>query len=202
MNIENSWKQMDEQKDDDLSFLLQSGRFRKLHSSNPLKKIKDSLVFSMIWAILIAAAYVYVMILFPQWPVLLCIGAVLLFTVWAGYQAFLHYKSIQLFVVENSLLAEMKKHYAGINNWMKMQMKAAIFIYPVAAAGGFMIGGMVGSGKSIQWFLSKPVVIVALILTILILVPLSILLAKWLFKKSFGKHLVQLKKNVAELENG
>jgi signal transduction histidine kinase len=202
MNLENSWKQLGQQKDEDLSSLLQAGSFRKLHSSNPLHKIKNSLVFSMVWAVVIASGYVYVMILFPQWQVLLCIGIVLLFTLWAGYTAYLQYRNIRLFVMEDSLLAEMKKHYAGINSWMKMQMKAAIFVYPMAAAGGFMIGGMLGSGKSIESFLGKPVIIIALIITICILVPLSMQLAKWLFKKSFGKHLAQLKKNLDELENG
>lgn len=202
MSIENNWRQLNEKKDDELSFLLQSGKFRKLHSSNPLQKIKNNLVISIIWAVLIAAAYIYVMIQFPQWPVLLCIGVVLLFTLWAAYTAYLQYRSIQLFVIENSLLAEMEKHYAGINNWMKAQMKVAVLVYPVAAVGGFMIGGMLGSGKSIEWFLSKPIVIISLVITIAVLVPLSMWLAKWLFKKSFGKHLKLLKKNIDELRQG
>lgn len=200
MSIEQNWKQLDEQGDDDLSKLLQPGKVEKLHSSNPLYKIKSYLIISMIWAVLIAGLYVYVMIRFPYWPVLLCIGTVLLFTLWAGYTSWKQYISINPSVTGHSLLMEMEKHYEGIQNWMKVQMKAAIFVYPVAAAGGFMIGGMVGSGKSIAEFISKPAVVISLIVTVAILVPLCIWLAKWMFKKSFGKHLVSLKQNIDALK--
>lgn len=202
MSIEQNWKKMNEGADDDLSSLLQKGRLQKMHSSNPLQKIKYYLVVSIAWAVLIAALYIYVLIRFPYWQVIVCIGAVLLFTVWGGYTSWVQYKSIRPSVPgDQPLLAEMEKHYTGIRDWMRLQMKVAIFVYPVAAAGGFMIGGIVGSGKSIEYFLSKPVVILALIIAVVVLVPCCIWLAKWMFKKSYGKHLATLKKNIDALKS-
>ena len=80
MSIEQNWKKMNEGADDDLSSLLHKGRLQKMHSSNPLQKIKYYLVVSIAYAILIAALYIYVLIRFPYWQVIVCIGAVLLFT--------------------------------------------------------------------------------------------------------------------------
>jgi len=202
MSIEQNWKRLNEQEDNDLSQLLQPGRLKRLHSSNPLQKIKFNLLMNIIGAVLIAGFYVYVLIRFPQWPVLLCIGMVMLFTLWAGYTSWLQYKSIDTFATGYSLLAQMEKQYAAINAWMKTQLRVAIFVYPVAAAGGFMIGGMAGSGKSIAFFMGKPVVLAALIITVLILVPVCMWLAKWMFKKSFGKHLATLKGNIDALKTG
>ena len=86
---------MNEGDDDDLSSLLRKGRLQKMHSSNPLQKIKYYLVVSIAWAVLIAALYIYVLIRFPYWQVIVCIGAVLLFTVWGGYTSFVQYKNIR-----------------------------------------------------------------------------------------------------------
>jgi hypothetical protein len=202
MSIEKNWQNWDKQADADLSDLLQPGQLEKLHSSSPLKKIKFYLLVSMIWSVLIAAIYVYMMIQFPQWPVLLCIGVVLLFTLWAGYSSWQQYKSIDPYAGVGSLLSQMQKHYDGIHIWMKNQMKVAVFVYPVACTGGFMIGGMMGSGKSIAFFLSKPPVIAALLISIAVLVPVCIWFSKWMFKKSFGKHLDTLKKNIDALKAG
>lgn len=202
MNIEQNWKQLNEQGDEDLSGLLQPGKLKKLHSSNPLQKIKFYLLVSVIWSVLIAGLYVFIMYRFPQWPVLLCIGVVLVFTLWAGYTSWQQYKSIHPGTQGASLLAEMQKHYDAIHAWMKTQMRVSIFVYPVAVTGGFMVGGMMGSGKSIAYFLSKPPVVVALLVSVAVLVPLCTWLAKWMFRKSFGKHLATLKDNIDTLKAG
>jgi hypothetical protein len=75
-------------------------------------------------------------------------------------------------------------------------------LYPVSAAGGFMLGGFVGSGKPIEVFMSKPIVIIILVVTIAILVPICYKLAKWMTKKAFGQYADQLKKNIDALKSG
>jgi hypothetical protein len=201
MNIEQNWKQQNEQGDEDLSGLLQPGKLKKLHSSGPLQKIKDYLLISFVFALLVAAFYVYVMFLFPQWPVLLCVGIVLLFNLWAGYTAWQQYKTIEPAAQGPSLLAQLQKHHDAIHAWMKTQLRVAIFVYPVAATGGFMVGGMEGSGKSIAYFMGKPVIQVTLLITLAVLVPLCIWLAKWMFKKTFGRHLARIRENMEALKN-
>jgi len=80
----------------------------------------------------------------------------------------------------------MKRHCESITTWLNNQQKVALIIYPVSATGGFMLGGVIGSGKSVEVLMSKPVVILVLIVTIIILVPICYYLAKWMCNYSFG----------------
>ena len=98
------------------------------------------------------------------------------------------------------LQQELKRHFDSISNWIRIQKRMVLFIYPISAASEFMLGGVIGSGKSVETFMNKPVVILALFITILILMPAASYTAKWLFKKSFGKHLDDLKENIDSLE--
>ena len=153
------------------------------------------------WGVVIAMIYVFIIIKFPVWQVFLTIGITQVFTIWAVYTAWQQYKNINPFASNSlSLLAELERNYEGMNNWIKLQKKVAVIIYPISATGGYMIGGIMGSGKTIEQFFNKPVVIIALVLVILILVPCCVYGAKWLFNKSFGKHLAALKKNIDELK--
>ena len=140
------------------------------------------------------------MIKFPAWQVLVCIGIVFLFTIWAIAKALLLYKEMKKSNPHHTVLQEMERHYAGLQYWIKIQEKAALLIYPVSAAGGFMVGGSLGSGKSIDVIMSKPTVIVSLVITIVIMVPICIYLAKQLNKKAFGQYAAQLKQNIDMLK--
>jgi hypothetical protein len=83
-----------------------------------------------------------------------------------------------------------------------MQEKVALFFYPIGAVGGFMMGGVIGSGKTIGEFMSKPVVLIALVIVLVTLIPACYYLAKWMNKKAFGDHLEKLKENINQLKNG
>jgi len=201
MSIENTWGEINDGGDDDLSSLLQKSDLPKRSSHNPLEKIKRNLLINIVWGIIICGAYVAIISYFPIWQVQVAIGITLIFSLWAVYQAFVNYKKINTTIATaGSLLDELKRHRQSIDNWLKVQQKVALIIYPVSAAGGFMLGGVIGSGKPVEVFLSKPVVIVALLISIAILVPSCFYLARWMCKYSFGKHLAALQKNINDLE--
>jgi hypothetical protein len=84
--------------------------------------------------------------------------------------------------------------------WQKQSMRVALWLYPFAAAGGFMLGGIVGSGKTPEAFLMNYKIQIALAITIIVLVPLSYLLAKWMTRVAFGVYVDQLKERIDELE--
>lgn len=201
MNLENNWKEIGEAGDKDLADLLRKSKIDKLHSNHPLHNIKKSLLINMTWGLLIVCGYIVIMVAFPIWQVQLCLLVVSAFSLWAVYTAFSLYKSIgDTIMVNNPALDEMKRHYASIYSWMRTQQRVALFIYPVSIAGGFMLGGVLGSTQPVGQFLSKPFVFIALIITIAVLTPLCYLLSRWLFKISFGKHAAQLKENIDALE--
>jgi hypothetical protein len=63
-----------------------------------------------------------------------------------------------------------------------------------------MLGGISGSNKSVEVFMNKPGILLALFIALVILVPACWYLTKWMFNYSFGKHLKALKENIRALE--
>lgn len=200
MSIENSWNQIDDQQDDDLSSMLQSPALSKLSSHNPLEKIRKNLLINMIWAFLICLLYIGVIIYFHIWQVQIPIFVVLIFTLWGLYSGYQIYGQIKTGVSTGPLLPELKRHHQTINTWIQTQQRVGLFIYPVSAAGGFMLGGVLGSGKPVEVFMSRPIVLIALAISIIVLVPACYYLARWMSNYSFGKHLNALQENIRELE--
>ena len=200
MSIETDWKQLNEKGDEDLTALLRATTLNLLSSKSPLQKIKRSLLINIIFGGLICLIYVFVMLYFKIWQIQLAIGIVLLFSLWAVYSAYIQYIKIDDTVSSNTILAELKKNYYSIVKWIRIQLRAAVCIYPVSVIGGFMIGGVLGSGKPVNDFLNRSVVQIALVICILIMVPVAYYLAKRLFRVSFGKHLKLLKQNIDDLE--
>lgn len=201
MNIEKNWNNINTSADDELSALLREDSLSKLSSNSPLEKIKGALIMNMIWVSLICLGYIFIITYFHFWQIQLLIGIVLAFTLWALYTAFIQYKKINTTVASgNSLLQEMKRHHQSVTRWMKLQERIGLFIYPFSAAGGFLFGGVLNSGKSVEAFMSKPSVFVILFITIAVLVPAGYFGAKRMFKKGFGKHLDALNENIKALE--
>lgn len=166
-----------------------------------MEKIRRNLLINMILGMLVCLVYLFIILYFHIWQVQVLIAVVLIFSLWASYTAYIEYKKIHATVSStNSVLDELKRHQLSITTWMKTQQRVALFIYPVSAAGGFMLGGAMGSGKPVHVIMSKPIMYVILLITIAILVPVCYYLARWMFNYSFGKHLDALKVNISALE--
>ena len=201
MSLEKIWNESNDAQDDDLSSLLKTSKLSKATSHNPLEKIKKNLVMNMTAGILICLLYVAVIFYFRIWQVQLALCIVLVFSLWAVYTAYQQYRHLNSNVSSSSsLLTEMKRHYQSITDWMNVQQRVALYIYPVSATGGFMLGGVLGSGKPLNYFMSKRSVLIILLICILVLVPACYYLAKWMFNYSYGKHLKALKMNIDALE--
>jgi len=196
-----TWDEMNNLQDEDLSSLLKAPRLKNISSQNPLEKIKKNLLTNMILGVLICLLYIVVIVYFRIWQVQLCTLVVLVFSLWALYTAYLQYLHINSAISPvNPVLDELKRHYASINNWMHTQQRVALFIYPVSASGGFMLGGVSGSGKTVAAFMGKPLVWIVLVIALAVLVPACWYLTKWMFNYSFGKHMKTLKENIDALE--
>ena len=200
MSLEKTWKDIDEQSDEALTALLRPQVLTRLHTKNPLATIKKNMLINSIWAILIAIGYLLIIVYFPFWQTRLSIGFLFLFTIWAVYSTLKEYRNIQLAPSGNSVLEEMEKHYNNISKWIKLQQKTGMLIYPVSAAGGFMLGGAVGSGKSVDEVMMRPVMWVAMLIVTVVLVPCAYYLARYMNHRAFGRHLETLKKNIDDLK--
>lgn len=200
MSIEKTWKDIDEQSDETLLSLLKPQALGKLASKNPLSIIRKNLFRNGIMGVIISCFYIFCIVSFPYWQIQTCIGAVLIFTVWATLGAFRLRSSIDGNVETLPLLEEMERHYNRINQWINSQKWAGLIIYPVSAAGGFMLGGVMGAQKPVDEIMSKPVMVWAMLICIAVLVPMGYFLAKWLSHKAFGQHLKALKQNIDDLK--
>lgn len=201
MSNQPTWNGLNDMKDQDLQQLLERSDVSKLSSHHPLHTIRKNLLINICFGLAIFLLYAYVLFIFRFWQVQICLGIVLLFSIWAIVEALRQYRHIPTGVsASHSVLPELKRQYHSIQFWMKAQLRIALFIYPISATGGFLLGGAIGSGNPVEAFMSKPAMWVILLVVLLILVPLCHLLAKWMFRISFGKHVDALKQNIDDLE--
>ena len=199
MDIENIWKQ-DKGSDDTLNKLLQQADFGRLHSKLPLRKLKMNLLGSIVWAIVITVAYITILFLIHDWPVYVTLGVLVIFNVWIVLESWKLYKQTPSGIIPtNSLKQELINNYTGFEKWWALQLKVSLVVYPVATAGGFILGGMLGSGKTVDAFLYNPKMLGLLVVTVLVFMPLSYYATKWMFNHTYGKHLKKLKILIDEL---
>ena len=199
MDLENIWQQAGS-KDDMLNRILQQKNFDHLHSKLPLKKLKKNLVSGIAWAILITAGYLVLFYFIHIWQVYVALSIVIAFNIWIIILTWRLYKTIQDTITpSNSLKQELQKNYDGFQKWWAIQARLGLYVYPVAATGGFMLGGVVGSGKTVEAFLYRPSILIILAITIAIITPLCYYLSKWMFKYAYGRHLEKLKELIDEL---
>jgi hypothetical protein len=186
---------------DMLEKILQSRSFKKASEKSPLSILKRNLAIHLVYAVIITLAYAFIIYYFPYWQVQACMLLLIVFNFWAMHTSYNLYKGINLNVSEYNVLQDLKYHYHAFTQWQKLSLRVALFVYPFALAGGFMLGGTIGSGKGVEEFMSKGPVLIALVISIIVLVPLSYLLAKWMTRVAFGKYVDQLKERIDELEN-
>ena len=199
MDIENIWKQ-NSSGDDALTQMLNEQDFSKVHSKLPLKKLKKNLLYGIIYAVLITVFYVVLLFIVHIWQVHIAIVVATLFNIIVGIDSWKLYKSIDENIsTSNSLKEELEKNYSRFQRWWRIQERLGLYVYPIAIAGGFILGGVEGSGKPVEAFLYNPKILIILGITILIFVPICYYGAKWMFNYAFGKHLKKLKSTIDEL---
>jgi len=199
MDIENIWKQS-RGSDDALNKLLQLKNFSNLHSKLPMKKLKKNLMMGMIWALIITIGYIILFFFIHFWLVYISLGVLIIFNTWIMFYNWKLYKNTPSSInPSNSLKDELTNNYNSFQRWWSLQLKVSLIVYPIAIAGGFIIGGVIGSGKSVENFLYNPRMLGILGITILVFMPLSYYAAKWVFNHAYGKHLKKLKLLIDEL---
>ncbi len=201
MDIENVW-QRSGGSDDTLNKMFQQKDFSNFHSNLPLKKLKNNLLMGLIVAVFITALYMVLFYFIEIWQVHVALVIAILFNILVWFDTWKLYTNINVNVSStNSLKDELQKNYLGFQKWWHIQERLGLFVYPIAATGGFILGGVEGSGKSVEAFLYNPKMLLVLGVTLLILVPLCYYGARWMFNYAYGKHLKKLKKLIDELSN-
>jgi hypothetical protein len=185
---------------DMLQQMLQSKSFKKQGLHSPLAKLKRNLTIHLVYAVVITIAYALLIYYFPIWQVQACMLLLIVFNLWAMNKAWALYQQVEVSLNDTNVLTALKKVHQMFTEWEKQSLRAALWVYPFAATGGFMLGGTVGSEKTVEVFMSDNRVLIALVIMLVVLVPLSYWLAKWMTRVAFGKYVQQIKERIDELE--
>jgi hypothetical protein len=199
MDLENIWQQKGE-SDDALNRILEQGDFGKLSSRLPLKKLKANLLIGIVWAILITIIYVVVFFYFPIWEVRLTLALLVMSNMLIVTGSLKLYRQVPGTITSsNSLKEELTLHYNSFQQWWSLQQKLSIFIYPIALTGGFILGGVAASEKTVEDLLYNGKMLGILGITIMVMVPLCYWGARWMFNYAYGTHLEKIKATIDEL---
>lgn len=196
-----NWKTLEGYTDNDLSRLINLSEISKIESQSPLLKIKRTLLMTIFGGIVFCGLYLFIIFYLEYWQVRLAMTIVLAFSIWAVYSSLHQYRNIKTDILANSsVLDELKRQQKSITEWIRLQIRVALFVYPISAGGGFMLGGALGSGRTIVDFLSRPYVGIIFIVLVIVITPICHLIAKRVYKVSFGNHLAIMQQNIEELE--
>lgn len=170
-------------------------------SNHSLGKLRRAIRVNLGFAVVITLGLLLLMTQIADPIVLLCLLVVLVFNGWAIITTLQLHRSLPDHIpAERGLLQVMRDHAQTIQHWMIAHRRVALFIYPIAATGGFLMGGSAGSGVSPAALMQRPTMWLFLLITLLVLVPLSHFLARWMTRVAFGGHLDALRARIAELE--
>ena len=177
-------------------------QLKNVKSLHPLVDVRNNLRITNVWGIVISIGYIVLMMLYPYWQVLLGFSVVLTFNIVFIVQGIKLRKQIPRSVdAGHSMLQEMKMHHSAVTKWIDNKIYAARFVFPVAAASGFMMGGIWGSGKSLELLFTKPVFPISMIASAVVFSFAGIWLARKMFGISYKKFLDRLKENIDQLES-
>lgn len=108
------------------------------------------------------------------------------FNLWAMAKAYHLYISFNPDMSRNNVLAYLKSYHSAFMQWQKQSRRATLWLYPFAAADGFLHGVILVSGKTPEAFMMDYKIQIAFAINIVVLVPLSYLLAKLMTRVAFG----------------
>ncbi|WP_290708302.1 hypothetical protein, partial [Flavihumibacter sp. CACIAM 22H1] len=140
MNEQQKWQDW-KPEDEDLDKLLLPGRIQQFQPQHPLLKLKKGLQMNIISGLVILVFYLAILWLFPYWQISLAMLITISFTVYVLWTAWKLYRSIQSTVsATRPVLQELKQHLGEITKWGRVQQQLGLFVYPFAAAGGYLCG--------------------------------------------------------------
>lgn len=170
-------------------------------SNHPLWKLRQAIRLNMVFGTVITAGYVVLFPFMGHAVVQAFFALVFVYNVWSIVHTLRLYKRIPPHVpADHDLLKMLREQAEATSAWMKLHQRTGLIMYPLAVTGGFLLGGMQGSGLSPALFMAKPHVQLAFVIALVVLVPLCRFLVRWMTRTAFGVQVEALKACIAELE--
>lgn len=200
MDLDKIWGELGNEAGDS-GLIKHPAALQDVKSLHPLIEVRNKLRITNVFGIVISVGYIILMLIYPFWQVLLGFSVVLTFNIVFIVQGIKIRRQLPKSVdAGHSMLHEMKLHHAAVSKWIANQMYAARYVFPVAAATGFMMGGVWGSGKTIEQLFTKPVFPIMMIISAMLFSFAGMWLARKMFDLSYKKFLDRLQWNIDQLE--
>jgi hypothetical protein len=201
MEIEQQWRNL-EPEDDILNELIDRVKVSRLKSHGVLSQLKKSLQLSIILSVIITVFALIITLYFSIWQVQLLLLTVDVFCIWTIVISVKLNKKIVLQIDPDvTVLQQLKIIRSAIHDYINIQQKVSLFVYPSSIAAGFLIGGVTGSAKTVDAFLANKAILLFLVGCIAVFTPISYYFAGYLFKLFYGKQMDQLNTVIKELED-
>lgn len=200
MNIEKTW-QSSPVGDGMLERLLQQEAPTSRFSQHPLTKLRQNLAIGMGFAVLITIGYAFMMVSHIPWQIRIVVALLILFNLIILADSLRLYRSIPESIQPSRSVREvLETTDRSFRRSWDIQRRLSLFVYPVAATGGFILGWSEGSGKKFESIVNHPVFLPSLLLTLAVVVPLAYYLGKWMFHSAYGRHLERIRQMIRELD--
>lgn len=197
MELEQIWKKLESEKLE----VVHATRLATWppKSKHPVRKLEQAFLIALLFVVFFEGIFVYLFVDSAHPLVRLFLALVISSYVIFFVSNYRVYRDIRKEIdFSQNLYQTLTTIHSKVDRSLRFQRKAAIFIYPIAASAGFLLGFSMEKDPSMViqefWLLG------VMIATSIILTPCGYWLARWMEKVSYGKYLVQLKELIQELE--
>ena len=197
MDIEKAWKESGSE------ISISRSEIRKSLKQRPesvLRKLRNQLLFKLLFTVLFTLAYtaiaiyfedLFVRILFSVLIILHIVGVIYFTRQWQRLR--------QEVSMDRPILEVLKEYRRVITISLRYEHLTGLLLYPVAASAGFFLA--LTEELSWQEIMESRMIWIIWFITIVLLTPLSHVLAKWMNKVSFGKYVKKLEGHIKEMED-
>jgi hypothetical protein len=198
MNLQEVWKKLELEKLEVAQPSLLNPWATK--SKHPVAKLKQAYQITTIFALVFLIAFFVLLFVFDQWVVKIGLLATIAGYIFFFVTNFSMYRKIKTELpLDGSVKQALQSTYEFITSNIRFQERTALFIYPVAAAAGYVMGAAM-EGADAWEFVQKPIALWVLLGAVIISTPLGWLLTRWMYRVSYGVCLAQLRALINELE--
>lgn len=197
MELQEIWKKLETEK-------LEVVRTTSLmewppKSKHPVRKLERAFLAALIFVVFFEAVFAYLFFSFDHPLVRTFVALVIISYVLFFVVNFRVYRRIRQGIdFSENLQSTLVSIYNKVMEGLRFQRKAAIFIYPIAASAGFLVG--FASEKDPSLVVEEPWILLSMVIASIVLTPVGYFLAKWMEKVSYGKYCAQLKTLIDEME--
>jgi len=168
-------------------------------SKHPVQKLIDLFKITLGFSVVFEIGFIYLLIIMTQPIVKLFLVIMIIVYLFFFFLNLKILKNIQrTFRLDLNLKTTLKQVYDNTQSTLSFQRKSSIFIYPLAATAGFLMG--LAAEKDAALMMQKWQVQIILLIAIAVLTPSCYYLARWMEKVSYGKYLNQLQSLIEDFE--